>query len=268
MAKVSSLFIYPLKSAQGIAQKSLEVINSGPRRDREWMLVDSNGNFVSQRVQPRMSQIHTQLSSDSLVVSAQGFPHLQIPFADWGQNNLEVKLFGKSTQGVWLGSSYDQWFSDYLGGSFRLIRSPQQQSRETSGNHGPKTEILFADGYPFLLTNAATLAELNAKMESPISMARFRPNIVIEGCSANEEQNWKKIKIGNVEFLSVKPCTRCVVINIDPTTGNKSNTVTKTLAGYRTREGQVIFGENLSHLKNGTIQVGDNVQVENSIPIS
>lgn len=259
--KVTSLFIYPLKSAQGIACKSLDVVPTGPRHDREWMLIDANGSFISQRVKPQMSQIQTSLSSEHLSVSAEGYAPLAIPLNDWGSGTIEVKIFNKYTTACWLGSTYDEWFSDFLGAPVRLVRSPQERSRETSGNHGPVTELLFPDGYPFLLTNTATLAELNALLPAPITMQRFRPNIIVEGVPANEEDQWQSLRIGAIEFLSVKACTRCVIINIDPLTGEKSNTVTKTLATYRTQDGAVIFGRNLTHLNSGTLSVGDSLQV-------
>ncbi len=254
---VKSLTVYPLKSAAGIAINEMPIVSSGPQHDREWMVVDGNNNFVSQRTHPKMGQIQTQLTKDHLILNVPGMSALKIPKIHGNPETETVKIFGKETLANTVGETFDQWLSDYLGAKVRLVRSPSKPSRETSGNHGPKTEVLFPDGYPFLLTNDATLTELNKKLAKTILMNRFRPNIVIEGAPADAEDSWSSFMINGVPFLSVKACSRCSIINLDQETGTKNSDVTKTLKTYRTKDGHVVFGRNLSHQAEGVIRVGD-----------
>lgn len=259
-ATVSALHIYPLKSARGLSLKKMDIVNSGPKFDREWMLINDSNHFITQRVKPEMCHIATQLTSEHLILSAPKQEDLYVALDLHQGETLDVKIFSDWTQAIHLKKEYDQWFSDFLNAKVKLIRSPQRKSRETSGKRGPKTEIKFPDGYPFLLTNEATLKELNEKLDQPVSMLRFRPNIIISGPPANKEEEWTKFTIGNVNFLSVKSCTRCSIINISPSTGKKSSRVTQTLKSYRTKEGTVIFGNNLSHTSTGHLKVGDTLQ--------
>lgn len=232
----------------------------GPQYDREWMLIDKNNNFITQRVHPEMGQIGVELLSDKLVFTAKNQNPLKVPLNLYEGSNIEIKIFGKSNQGIHLGAEYDKWFSQYLNKEVRLVRSPKEETRFTSGRNGPVTPIKFPDGYPLLLTNEATLDELNAKLESPVTMDRFRANIVVTGAGANEEDSWESFNINGIPFLSVKACTRCVVIQLDQETGEKRKDVSDTLSSYRTKDGQIIFGCNLTHQGQGQISIGQSLE--------
>ncbi len=258
---VKSLFIYPLKSAQGLAVETLTVDEAGPQYDREWMLVKkSNGSFISQRTHPMMSQLATEFKDQHLIIKSTGFDNLAIPLSERSSTPVEVSLFGKTVIAEKVGAGFDKWFSDVLKSEVLLVRTPKENHRTTSGRNGPKTSIRFPDGYPFLLTNTATLAELNSRLEQPVTMARFRPNIVIENDRADSEDQWKSFRVGTVDFLAVKACTRCAVIDVDPQTGQRSPGVSSTLKKYRTNEGGILFGMNLSHTSTGHLQAGDRVE--------
>lgn len=236
--------------------------NKGPLYDRHWMLVDKNSNFVTQRVLPEMSQIVTQLSDSELILSYKNFGSISVPI-EQKENEIEVTIFNKSTSAHLVNSHFDEWLSDCFNKQLHLVRSPDAESRVTSGRNGPVTPLKFADGYPLLLTNQSTLAQLNNQLSSPVSMDRFRPNIVISSASADEEDRWQKFTINGVSFLSVKACSRCVIIQIDPKTSKKTPEVTQVLKGYRTQNAEVIFGNNLSHTSTGRISVGDKLtQIE------
>lgn len=257
---ITQLNIYPLKSAKGLRLSEMIVTGSGPRFDRQWMIAKPNGQFVSQRTHPKLSQIQPELTESSLNLSAPNMERLLIPLDQPTDDFLEIKIFGKEAKAQKLGSLFDEWISDYLNESLHLVRSEESGARRTSGNRGPVTPIHFADGYPFLLTNQSTLDFLNKKLPSPISMDRFRPNIVIKTDNHDEEDLWKSFSINNLPFLSVKACTRCKIIDIDPTTGASSKQVSQALKSYRMEEGQIVFGQNLIHQATGKIKVGDSLE--------
>lgn len=260
MISVKQLFIYPLKSAKGISLEKLDITETGPLFDREWMLVNKNGRFLSQRTHPQLGQFATQINDQHLVISYAN-EQIEIPLIRQSAQQQEVQIFGKSATGEKQGLEFDQWFSQHLNEEVTLVRSLQQPNRTTSGNHGPITPIHFADGYPLLMTNEATLDDLNQRLEQPISMNRFRPNIVIQGCPSDTEDTFNEIEIGNLSFLAVKACTRCQIIDLDQESATRKGDIHKALKTYRTNGKQVIFGQNLTHIKTGTVQVGDSIQV-------
>jgi uncharacterized protein YcbX len=126
---------------------------------------------------------------------------------------------------------------------------------------GVSSQVSFADAYPLLLISEASLAGLNARLDTPVSMNRFRPNIVVKGCAAHEEDTWIEIVSGGVTLHMVKPCSRCVIPTIDPETGTKSKEPTRTLATYRARDGKVMFGQNVIHEGIGMLNVGEEVKI-------
>ena len=258
--KIEALYIYPLKSAQGIPLAEMSISNSGPQWDRQWMLIDNKNDFVSQRKEPKLCLISQKLTNDSLLLSAPEMDDLKIPFYQESSHTEVVTLFNKETTACFVGKIFDEWFSDFLKKPFRLVRSPQEPSRWTSGNHGPVRELLFPDGYPFLLTSVETLEELNSKLQAQVEMARFRPNIVVSGAKANEEDSWKSFSINGISFDSVKACTRCSIITVDPKTSLPNNEVMRVLGSYRRKDGKIIFGNNLVHHNTGSVKVGDTLQ--------
>jgi uncharacterized protein len=257
LPQVKALYVYPLKSAQGIRLKEMHIDSMGPRFDREWMLVNANNVFISQRTHPLLSQISTELTEDQLIVRSKNQDDLHIDFNFPSLSSITVKIFNDMTPAQSLSIQYDQWFSHFLGENVKLVRCPQTPSRFTSKRHAPPSQIRFPDGYPFLITNQTSLDELNSKLSRPIEMTRFRPNIVIEHAVANQEDQWKEFELGSIRFKSVKACTRCKIIDIDPKTGISSKEVSQTLKQYRTKEGSIIFGNNLIHSNEGSIKVGD-----------
>lgn len=259
--KIQSLHIYPLKGAKGISLKTMDIVKTGPQWDRKWMLIDKENDFISQRKSSKLCLLEQEITDNHLVLKAPMMENLEIPLINEHKDLTEITLFKKNTTACLVGNFFDEWLSTFLESEVRLVVSPQEPSRFTSGNHGPKTEILFPDGYPFLLTAQETLDELNAKLDEPVTMSRFRPNIVISGANANDEESWKSFKIGNINFDSAKACTRCVVISIDQETGKKNNDIVRTLNSYRKKDGSIIFGRNLMHDSSGSINVGDTLQV-------
>jgi len=177
-----------------------------------------------------------------------------------------VKIWSSSVKGSFYPKEVDEWFSDAIGSRCRLVLMPETTKRIVSPDYAIRKfedTVSFADGYPFLLIGEASLADLNSRLEEPVPMNRFRPNFVVTGSEAFEEDNWKRIRIGSTEFHVVKPCARCVMTTVDQAAGQKNGKEPlKTLAAYRTRSGNVLFGQNLiAETAGGTIRVGDAVEI-------
>lgn len=262
---LSGIFIYPIKACAGIALQQAEVVQRGLARDRRYMLVDPTGAFVTQRTLPQLCRVSTALQGSSLLVSAPEKAELELP--------LELERaagFAPMPYRVWDSSGSalrhpegSRWFSEYLERDVSLVYMPDDEQREVNPERARPGDIVsFADGYPLLLISEASLSELNRRLDAPLEMRRFRPNLVISGCEPHAEDGFRELRIGGVSFRGVKRCDRCVVTTIDPETGAKSKEPLRTLAQYRQEDGKVWFGMNLIHDASGTLTVGDAVSVQ------
>ena len=259
--KIESLHIYPLKSAKGISLTEMKVVKTGPQYDREWMLVDKNNNFITQRTHSQLCKIEQKISADRLFFTDDLNNEFSVPLERTDSEVISIRIFGKETEAEIVSPEANQWFSNFFQQEVRLVRSPEKPSRYTSGNHGPQREILFPDGYPLLLTTHETLAELNGKLSTPVRMDQFRPNIVVSGAAANDEEKWVDFNLGSIEFSSVKACTRCKVITVNQSSGESDKEVMQTLKSYRTKDDQVIFGRNLIHHGEGQLKLDDELKL-------
>jgi uncharacterized protein YcbX len=261
---VSALNVYPIKSCGGI---SLHVAELGPRgiiRDRSFLLVDLNGQFITQREQPRMALIRPAIDEDGLLtVQAPDMPIVAIP-GDADGPRYEVTVWKYTGVAVDQGNELAEWFSSFLGIVCRLVMFPDDVVRKVSPKYArsEQDQVGFADGYPFLLISEASLTDLNTRLEQPLPMNRFRPNIVVRGAEPYAEDSWRTIRIGEVIFDIVKPCARCVITTTDQSTTKRAKEPLKTLATYRlaTTNG-VMFGQNLIHAQTGLIRLGDPVEI-------
>ena len=259
---VSELVIYPLKSAGGIALETLSIADRGPVNDRRWMLVNTDNEFITQRQYPRMCFIETLLNiSGDLILNANGVDGIQIQLpVDYDQRCVQV--WGDSVDALDCGDEAAAWISDFLGVNCRLVYMPDSARRMVDQVYAGNDEIVsFSDGFPLLLVSQASLDDLNSRLNKPILMNRFRPNIVVQGCDAYAEDQWQTIRLGELEFEVVKPCSRCVIPSIDPESGEKQAEVLRVLAKYRQHEGRIYFGQNLLHKKHGEITLNDPVQI-------
>ena len=276
--KISEINIYPVKSLGGITLQTSIVEKRGLRFDRRWMLVDENGNLLTQREFSRMATISVEVSEEKLKVSADGFENLIIPFKPNNNEKVTVRVWKSFCEAVLLGDGINKWFQEVLKTNCRLVYMPDETEREINQKFNQGGEIVsFADGYPLLLIGESSLNELNSKLEKKIPMNRFRPNLVVEGSEAFAEDNWKKIKIGETVFRSTKPCERCVFTTIDQETGiSDIKEPLKTLASFRKAKdvfpnhldelgmdkNSVLFGQNLVAENFGEkIQIGDKVEI-------
>lgn len=253
---VQSLHLYPIKSCAGIELREALLIETGFEFDRNWMLVDEAGDFLSQRELPRMALIRPTLRLSDLVLRAPGMLALHIAL-DTVEAATTVRVWEQPVRAYDMGPLAARWFSDFLGREVRLVRFDPEQRRlsERHWTGALEAENAFQDGFPLLVASTASLAELNRRLvaagAAPATMARFRPNLVLDGLEAHGEDGLDEIALaaddGPIRLRLVKPCARCPIPDVDPATGEPGHAVGDALAGYRAdprHGGKITFGMN------------------------
>jgi uncharacterized protein len=260
---VSALYFYPLKSCGGIALEVAEINRRGIRGDRALMVVGLAGRFITQREQPRLAQVQPVIRADrTITITAPNMPEISLKIDDTGKRSA-VEIWSDTCIGVDQGDAIAAWFSAFLGIACRIVSMPEDYVRPVNPQYAtrPEDQVAFADGYPLLLVSESSLVDLNARMQEPLPMDRFRPNIVVKGTLPYVEDMWRKICIGHVAFHIVKACQRCPITTTDQATAVVGKEPLKALATYRRAQKGVIFGQNLIHAHEGTIQLGDTIEV-------
>ncbi len=256
--KISGLFIYPVKSLAGISLQQASLDNMGLKYDRRWMLVSPDGAFLSQRKLPKMALIHTHLDElGQLTLSMQGKSDLIVAKAS--SNTMPVKIWNDTVLANKINDECDAWLTDILGVDCHLVYINEDVVRQCDLNYaklGDRTG--FSDGFPMLLLSEASLEDLNSRLDKPVDMCRFRPNIVVKGCKPFAEDEWKDFMLAEIPMRGVKPCSRCSIPTVDPDTGERTGTEPiSTLATYRKRDHKVYFGMNIIHQQQGILRLGD-----------
>ncbi len=259
--RLSGLYRYPVKSLRGEALDVMEIGARGPLHDRHWMLVSEEGRFLTQRELPRMALVRPLVTDQGLRLRAPGWEDLEVT-PDL-EEDLEVQVWRDRCLARVMNPEADGWLSDFLGVSARLVYLPEDRIRQVDQDYAnPGEQVGFADGFPFLLISQASLDDLNRRMGLNLPMERFRPNLVVDGCEPYAEDGWKRIRIGELSFRVVKPCSRCVIPTVNPETGEREgNEPLKTLMSYRKEGNNVYFGQNLIHDGLGRLQTGMTVEV-------
>jgi uncharacterized protein YcbX len=251
-ARIERLFVYPVKSCAGIEVAEALLTETGFDLDRAWMVVDAEGEFVSQRELPRMALIQPTLKHLEVVLRAPGMLALHLAI-DGVEEPVRVKVWNDEVAAYDMGDLAAQWFSDFLGQPLRLVRFDPEQKRlsNKTWTGDIDAEVAFNDGFSILVISEASLAELNRKLKVPVTMARFRPNLVLSGLDAHGEDHLDEIRIdtpeGPVRLKLVKPCARCPIPNVDPLTGEPGVEPGDTLSTYRADarlDGAITFGMN------------------------
>lgn len=256
--QLSQLFIHPLKSCRGQALAEARVLPQGLVHDRVWLVVRPDGSQITARSHHRLVLVEAIHAEDGWLMTAPGMPPL--PLSEGMFAEPHPAQVWKSGFTAYAGdAAADAWFSDYLGEPLRLLWLGESTRRMKDG----ETPLSFADGAPFLLIGEASLQDLNERLAASVSMRQFRPNLVVSGSFPFEEDEWQRIRIGEVEFERVKLCTRCVFTTIDPDTAqpHAEQQPLRTLAGYRKLAEGVCFGVNLRACNSGVIRVGDELEV-------
>ncbi len=266
--QLEQIWIYPVKSLPGIRLKSANVTPRGFYLDRHWMLVDADtGVFVTQRELPQLALISLTLHEDetALGLSADGQGRIEISAAQADNAGaMQVRVWNDSFTAQRVSDAADRWFSRLLGKSLCLVAMSDNVTRRVDQKYaGINDQTGFADGFPFLLLGAASIADLNRRIAADESMTveRFRPNLLISGSDAYAEDQWQNIVIGDIAFRVVKPCSRCSITTVDPATAETGREPLRTLAKYRRKGNQVYFGQNLLHNSSGRLHEGDLLQV-------
>ena len=282
MPSITELTLYPIKSCAGIAVSEATMTAAGLRvgqvNDREWMLVTPQGQFISQREYPQMARIRCMIGAQHLQVDAPDMPSLYLPLQITFLPKSDIK---KRSVVIWdfaleaddCGDAVATWFSHYLGTACRLVRFSEDAQRyaNTKWTGDTLAPTRFSDGYPLLLIYQASLDDLNEKSiqqgRAPVPMNRFRPNIVVDGIEAFEEDYAESFAIRNqIQLRPVKPCPRCPMPAIDQETGIPGPSPVDILQAYRANpivDGEITFGMNVI-LDSGigaTIAVGDDVEI-------
>lgn len=259
---VSEINVYPVKSCRGIPLRRADLDRRGIRHDRRWMITGRDGGFLTQREHPRLSLIRTSIENDSIRLSSDGISPLLIPGEAAGADRVTVNIWKDTVSALSCGAEADEWISAHLQVPARIVYMPDNSLRPVNPRYALNKELTsFTDGFPLLLLSEASLADLNSRLESPVPMNRFRPNVVVTGCGGFAEDTWKTISIGPVRFRVAKPCSRCVITTVDQNKGVKGTEPLRTLSTYRNFGGDVNFGQNLIHQNPGTIRVGDEVAI-------
>ncbi len=265
---LSEINIYPIKSLGGISLKSATVENRGLQYDRRWMLVDENNKFLTQREFPKMATVGVEILKSGLGVSSDN-KNLEIPFEINVGETANVKIWSSRCRAKIYQKEINDWFSEILQTECKLVLMPEETTRKVNYFYAVHKEdtVSFADGYPVLLIGEESLVDLNSRLQTPVPMNRFRPNLVVSGTDAFAEDGWKQIKISSAIFHVVKPCGRCVMTTIDQTSGEKQGTEPlKTLASYRipkrSIKKKILFGQNLIAENVGAIlNIGDEIKI-------
>jgi uncharacterized protein len=265
---LSSLHLYPLKSAAGVARDTLDIEPRGPRGDRRWLVVDADGRFLTARQLSEMVLIRAEALGDGLRLSAPGLRPIDVapPLPD--RPRLRVSVWKDTIDALPADAAADAWLSAFLKRPARLVHMDADARRAVDPDHAqPGDEVSFADGYPLLAISQTALDGLNARLadagRAPVVMAQFRPNLVVADAAAHSEDHWKRVRIGEVEFDAVKCCTRCVFTTVDPATGRRreDGEPLNILKDYRRTPQGITFGMNLIPRGTGTLRVGDRIEV-------
>lgn len=277
---LDAIWVYPIKSCAGLSLREAELTDTGLAYDRAWMVVDSQGEFVSQRELPRMALIQPSFKLGQLVLRAPGMLSLHLAL-DAAEGPARVRVWDDEVDAFDMGDTAAQWFSDFLGAdapahlkALRLIRfDPEARRRCDPRWTGDDAGFAqFADGFSLLVASQASLDELNARLgaagQAPVDMRRFRPNLVIGGWGAHDEDRCGPVVIGegesSAEIVPVKPCSRCPIPDIDPDTATPGHAVGDALRTYRQDArvgGAITFG------MNAIVRRGDGVVLRVGQPV-
>jgi uncharacterized protein YcbX len=261
--RLTEIWIYPIKSLGGIPLTSARVMGKGLQYDRRFMLVGPDGVCLTQRERPIMALFKLSLDGDQILIRHKNdvlaLPAVPTVFAEPEQ----VRIWDDTVAAQGVGAEYDQWFSSRMGMNAHLVYFPEGNARPVDPQYKVNDEhVGLADAYPFLVIGQSSLNDLNSRLDTPLPMNRFRPNLVIAGADAYAEDTWRDFRIGDTRFVGVKPCARCVLTTVDQDTAVKGKEPLKTLAKYRSRNNKIYFGQNAVALDLQYITVGDPVTIQ------
>ena len=227
------------------------------------MLVDEQNKFITQRLCPKIALLKVKIKNDLLTIKhkQKNLSPLTVSPFSYSADEISVQIWKDNITALKYNNDVNDWFAEAIGLKCSLVHMPHYTKRKVNPEFAKNKIVSFTDGYPFLIIGEESLNDLNNRLEKPLPMNRFRPNLVFSGGKPFDEDNWKTIKIGNIIFPSTKPCPRCVTTTIDQNTGVKGKEPLKTLSAYREKDNKVMFGMNLVAEGTGTINVGDEIKI-------
>lgn len=267
MLQLSQIWIYPIKSLRGILLEQSNLSTKGLEYDRRWMLVDEKGVFLSQRTHPQLALFRPEIQENCLKIShtdsSKGTVQFSLSQKKYS-SKLNVEIWEETVEALEVAVEISTWFTQILGFPVCLVFMPEENHRKVDPDYAvtPEDKTAFTDGFPFLIIGQASLDDLNSRLQKPISIQRFRPNLVFTGGQAYEEECWKDFEIDGILFQGVKPCKRCIMTTIDFEKGiffGKEPLF--TLSKYKTVENKVIFGQNCIAKQKGKVFIGDEIGV-------
>jgi uncharacterized protein YcbX len=267
-AHIASLHCYPLKSARGLSPASARLLPTGLEHDREWLIVDEHDHFITQREVPLLATLDVRVVEDQLQLSATAQPPLTVPASDAGTLR-RVRIWRDHCAALDCGDETAGWLRHWLGLPLRLVRFDRREPRycNSQWTGAIRATHQFADGYPVLVVNAASLSDLNTRMARALPMERFRPNMVLDDLPPWAEDRILELHSDDLRLRLVKPCTRCIITTTDQSSGARdSDEPLRTLRGFRYDEQLhgVTFGWNAIVLagSGGTLRVGQQLDVK------
>ena len=270
--RISALYVFPVKSCAGLRVDELTLDAMGAVGDRRFMLVDAHGRFVTQREHRALALVTAaRANTGGVVLRSAGQAALAVEPPRRGSGEREAVVWDDSVRVRDCGEAAAEWFSALLGVAVRLVYLPDESVRGVDPSYAPSTaRVSLADGFPLVVATEASLADLSTRAGTPLEMERFRPNIVVSGGRAWDEDRWETVRAGEVTLRLVKPCARCAITLIDPQSGVPGTEPLRALAGFRrgtdlgfrgANSASTYFSWNALHESLGTLRVGDAVTV-------
>jgi hypothetical protein len=263
---ISELLIYPVKSLGGISLKSALMTGKGFEHDRRFMLVNQENRFLTQREFPELVFFKTAIVGNQLIITDNRDKcSVEVPLKIVEGEHVDVQIWDDHCQALLIDRHIGDWFSARLTKEVRLVYMHDDSIRRVDPEYAVNGELTsFSDGYPVLIIGEESLKDLNDKLENPVSMDRFRPNIVFSGGYPFVEDTFKAFRVGDVQWDAVKPCARCIMTTTDQETGQRTAEPLKTLSKYRSHHNKIYFGQNLLASTTGEIRIGDKLIVQSS----
>lgn len=263
--RLGGLYVHPIKSCHPVAVSTARLDAAGLVGDRRWMVIDAGNRFRTQRRLPMLARLHVALDDDGVTLGFDGAPPLSVAAPGDDAPRVQVRIWADTVTARLADDAANAWLSQTFERDLRLVRIESDTARGVDPGFGGEGEhVGFADGFPILIANSASLADLQARVGHPLDMRRFRPNIVIDTETPWEEDGWQIVQVGELRLRIVKPCGRCIMTTLDPDSGTTDDDggLLQVLKGFhRAADGEVIFGQNAIPMDTGPLAVGAPVSV-------
>lgn len=263
MYKLTEINIYPVKSLSGYSVKNALVTDRGLQYDRRWMIIDEAGKFITQRSLHKMSLLRAEINDEEVELSNKiSNDKISFKIDQKTDRSINAVIWDDIVNTIQVDEQIDEWLCDNLNTKCSLVYMPDSSRRMVDKKYSLNNDITsLSDAYPFLIIGEQSLNDLNARLKQKISMDRFRTNFVFSGGNSFDEDKWRIIKIGEILFYPVKPCSRCTVPTIDPSTGETGNEPLTTLSLFRKADNKIYFGQNMLHSGVGDIKINTEIEV-------